>query len=476
MFRAPLHKRLCALALVGGAVVALAWRAGPAAWVRAEVVAEARPAISGPEISATVSGAGRSVGATSCSARACHGSVGPAAAEVLRNEYTTWLTADAHSEAYTTLVRNPLSRSIAEKLGKASGKVIPAHEDTRCLACHAEAGASPRRPQLAEGVGCESCHGAARDWLAPHTSAAWQKLSSAEKHARGMLDTHDPAARARICTGCHVGAPADEMHGLPTRDVNHDLIAAGHPRMDFELAAFLEAMPHHWADNRRETSLTAKARLWAAGQVELANASLRLLEDRARQPARPWPELAELDCFACHHDLRGQGSSTTQGGNKRAPGSPVWSEWPFAALPAALALAGASKSAPGPDYESFQAALQDLDNMMSRIEPDRARVAVQAKDLAGRLAPWSERLANAPCEPATIATILRYLIKDQPRDDSPRWMTRVQRYLAARALYPVLVKQDPAFRSEQVESYLERNAAALAFPKGYDSPAVRGDR
>jgi hypothetical protein len=88
----------------------------------------------------------------------------------------------------------------------------------------------------ADGVGCESCHGASGRWLGPHTTLGWRDRPWPEKAALGMRNTKDLASRARLCAGCHVGDGGSD--DLPARDVNHDLIAAGHPRLNFELSAY----------------------------------------------------------------------------------------------------------------------------------------------------------------------------------------------------------------------------------------------
>jgi hypothetical protein len=48
-----------------------------------------------------------------------------------------------------------------------------------------------------------------------------------------------------------IETPKPGPDGKPWRDVNHDLIAAGHPRLSFELSAFMATMPPHWTAHRR---------------------------------------------------------------------------------------------------------------------------------------------------------------------------------------------------------------------------------
>src|SRR5262249_41149913 len=110
------------------------------------------------------------------------------------------------------------------------------------------------------------------------------------------------AARTHTCMKCHVGDSSQE--------VDHVLIAAGHPRLRFEYGAYYANYPRHWAPlGEKETDPTYEAFTWALGQVVTARSALELLIARASdEPSRVrnWPEFSEYDCTACHHDLKQQ--------------------------------------------------------------------------------------------------------------------------------------------------------------------------
>src|SRR5262245_18138428 len=259
------------------------------------------------------------VGAGRCSATACHGSAEPVAgSRILRNEHTVWAGRDPHARAYQ-LLHSAWSRTIAGNLGKI-GAVVPAHRDRRCLACDATPGPSTD-PALAavvreDGVGCESCHGPAGSWLALHTTYDWDGLPPLEQEQRfGMVRTADLARRAEACAGCHVGETG--------REVDHDLIAAGHPRLAFEFAAYVANLPAHWIEKEQNAAADFPARAWAVGQAVTAKATVELLHERARGAAgargRPWPEFAEYDCASCHHELRSE--------SRARAGVPSWGGW-----------------------------------------------------------------------------------------------------------------------------------------------------
>src|SRR5262249_35051891 len=147
-----------------------------------------------------------------------------------------------------------------------------------------------------DGIGCESCHGTAQQWLGVHYARDWRNKSDDEKRTLGFQPLKGLGERAHLCVSCHVGDV--------NKEVNHDLIAAGHPRLNFEFGAFQAIMPKHWPDEGTHGQPDFEARAWAVGQVVSAQAALALLKHRASTTRSPWPEFAEYECFACHHDLR----------------------------------------------------------------------------------------------------------------------------------------------------------------------------
>src|SRR5262249_35632430 len=150
------------------------------------------------------------------------------------SEYGTWLACDPHARAYEVLLDYRSKEIVKNYYNLPAAHLARPQKLTLCLKCHVapEVNARPCVPELfhADGVSCESCHGPAGKWLGLHYQAAWKALDRAEKEALGFRTTKDVVVRARLCAGCHVGAPG--------MDVNHDLIAAGHPRLNFEFAAY----------------------------------------------------------------------------------------------------------------------------------------------------------------------------------------------------------------------------------------------
>lgn len=90
------------------------------------------------------------VGADKC--KMCHMS------KANGDAYRIWKTSK-HAAAYTTLA-SPESRAIAKKMG-----IDDAQKSPQCLKCHVTGHSAPPSAKaasykLADGVGCETCHGA----------------------------------------------------------------------------------------------------------------------------------------------------------------------------------------------------------------------------------------------------------------------------------------------------------------------------
>jgi hypothetical protein len=251
-------------------------------------------AICGSAVQAAEIDAFKHLGVASCASATCHGKT---AAQPDRhvglNEYRTWLQEDLHSRAYKTL-ETARSRTIASKLGianPASAKI--------CLDCHADnVPAAKRGPkfQLSDGVSCEACHGGAERWIESHaTTTATHKANL----AAGMYPSELPQQRARLCLSCHLGAR--------DRIATHSIMAAGHPRLMFEMEAFTANQPTHHvvdADYVDRKGRIEAVNLWLAGQFENAQRLLALLQTDLSRPQAMLPELAFYDCHSCHHSLK----------------------------------------------------------------------------------------------------------------------------------------------------------------------------
>jgi Cytochrome c554 and c-prime len=441
-------------------------------------------------------------GTSSCSGRGCHGGTDPdRIGELHRNEYTFCLANDKHSVAYSILL-DRRARRIADNLapGNPGGKPIPAHEDERCLACHAVPRLAPSDvPAVAKamrtaGVGCEACHGPAagpKPWLGVHTvperwSKAWEKNPHDpvwEEYT--FVDLSNLRTRTETCVGCHIGAPPDQKRGIPVRNCNHDIMAAGHPRLNFEMVSFEASMPPHWAVEKR-VSTFEPVRQWAVGRVVAARASLELLRYRADQAerARPtahWPEFAEYRCFACHADFNPNWRDRHYPPSRIA-GSLPYDPWYHAYLPELAQVLPVA----GIDRDQLSSKYNQLEVLMSRPYPDPVQVRALADSLVGSrpgsASPfdrWLERLMD-PSRPIddTNAFSIRTAILRDVQELPGTWEEATQLALALglfqrndRKVYIDNKKVNPRAKKRANVEALDNLFQALAFPPGYESPA-----
>lgn len=250
------------------------------------------------------------MGVATCASSVCHGNASSKPnANILHSEYVIWGQEDPHATAFRTL-QSPQSARIAEKL--AIGR---ADEAPVCLSCHSDWVAENQRGprfQLSDGVGCESCHGGAEKWLKPHTEKG---VSHNKNVANGLVELDRGRVKAAVCQGCHIGSDK--------KFTSHDIMGAGHPRLQFELANYSEALPeHHRVDDdyRARKQVSNAMHLWSEGQVSAAiNVVDGLLGARFAGKGL-WPELAYFDCHACHQPMEPTNWQTRQLSAGLAPG------------------------------------------------------------------------------------------------------------------------------------------------------------
>jgi len=424
----------------------------PCAWMAAQEGGEEVPAPADSQDDASA-GRFRFVGSASCTAANCHGGDGsrpvrPGGDPFSPQAYSLWIRSDPHAGTFELLYGEE-SQKIAERLGLPN-----AYTAKVCLDCHAVnvqkselTGTARHTPH--DGVGCEACHGAAEAWLDPHKWEAWSSLSTAQKAALGYRDLTDLGHRAEMCTACHVGAG--------DRDVNHDLIAAGHPRMTFELSAYHANLPKHWK-NEKTLPEELDARLWVVGQATSAASSLALLAHRAGNPNAPWPELSEYDCFSCHHDLADPSWRQLEfvPSAALAPGVPSWGSWRFSLLPANPA-------------ES----LDKLRSEMQHLSPRREEVRTLADQARDEMAQAVRVAMTQPLGARELKDVISRLTAPASAET---WDAAAQRFLGCAAVNfsaqtAVGATGDEAPRDVAViDEALRRIRELLEFSDGGDTP------
>jgi len=321
-------------------------------------------------------------GVASCAGSTCHGRAEGNGEIVRQDEIAAWQepssSTGAHSRALAVLggVR---ARQIAATLGMGDPGGEPA-----CLGCHATiAPAAERGPrfQSSDGVGCESCHGPAGGWIATHYTTLGTHAANV---AAGLTPLDNPQARAGVCLDCHYGSANGNQF------VTHRMMAAGHPRLVFELDLFSALQQHHDedADYAQRKGRTDSVRLWAVGQAEAVRRSADLFARPGFGSEGIFPEFTFYDCHSCHRPI-------ADGPQRRLtfetnPGRAIpFGQPPFNDENQIMLSAVARVLAPG-QVQAFEAASREFHRAMGE---GRAEAAAASIGLRGAAATLSDALA-----------------------------------------------------------------------------------
>ncbi|MFO1246652.1 MAG: multiheme c-type cytochrome [Alphaproteobacteria bacterium] len=318
-------------------------------------------------------------GVASCGGSTCHGRLAPTGKTVRQNELITWQdttsAAGSHSQAWAVLTRSR-AQGIAQRLGL--GRAESAKE---CLGCHAEPAAMRgSKFQISDGVGCESCHGASGGWLTSHYAV---NASHAENVKNGMTALEDPRTRAGLCLDCHFGS------NKPGQFVTHKMMAAGHPRVSFELDLY-SALQRHYdfdADYVKRKPLSSGIKFWAVGQALAVERQLSLYADGVHTYEGAFPEFYFFDCQSCHRRISDEPNAalTAEANPARPlfPGAPPFNDENMIMLSAIAKVA-----APG-EGASFDAAARAFHTAMAQSRDTAgaaAQLASSARNLAAAMA------------------------------------------------------------------------------------------
>jgi hypothetical protein len=293
-------------------------------------------AVAAPASAAPVAASGHDSaihnGVASCGGSTCHGRQEATGPRVRQNELLTWQSPSSltgsHSRAWTVL-NQTRARAIGARLGIANVAT-----SAECINCHGDP--APRRgPQFrqADGVGCEACHGGSANWLASHTAV---DATHEQNIARGLWAVDRPGVRANVCLDCHFGSDK------PGQFVTHRIMAAGHPRVAFELDLFTSLQSHHDedADYARRKPVPGGVKVWAVGQALAVKRALSLYPARS---AGSFPEFYFYDCRSCHRSFSDDPAvaiaARTNPGRPVQPGTPVWNDESLIMLDAAARVA-----------------------------------------------------------------------------------------------------------------------------------------
>ena len=212
--------------------------------------------------------------ATTC--QKCHG------------DQNAWWFDDAHYASVDPFFERAAKNvQIARLYGLSPSKMT--RGDALCMDCHGTVVTGREKREVADGVSCQSCHGAAADFLEPHQEGDKALGASRPGYVKalqlGMTELKDDAIRAAACAGCHyVTDPR--------------LISSGHPSgTDFDYASGMAEI-RHW-----QSSSGAAGALATAYSSELAA--------RGAVPKVRLARLAGVPAGASSPDAGGQAAGST---------------------------------------------------------------------------------------------------------------------------------------------------------------------
>ena len=181
-----------------------------------------------------------------------------------------------HSTTYLTLHRKAEAQQIARKLNIASFK-----SDSNCIQCHYTMQQQDDRLHAISGVSCESCHGAAADYISIHNDygSGATRQSEGREHRRDRLLTSIKAGMrnpvnvymvAQSCLRCHT-VPDEKL-------VNVGGHSAG--SLDFELVSWSQgSVKHRFLDSangdNKEAAPERLRLLFVAGLIADMEHSMR---------------------------------------------------------------------------------------------------------------------------------------------------------------------------------------------------------
>lgn len=418
----------------------------------------------GASATAQASGSGTYVGVATCGGTTCHGRSEADGPVVRQDEIMIWQdpasAAGAHSRAWAVL-REPRSQAIAQRLGIGEAATAP-----MCLGCHATPAPEARRGprfQLSDGVGCEGCHGpAGGTWLASHYAVGGTHAANV---ANGLVPLDNPRARAQVCLDCHFGS-ADEG-----QFVTHRIMAAGHPRIAFELDLFSTLQQHHDvdADYIARKGRPEPVKMWAIGQAAALDRSLGLYaSERGTEGA--WPEFYFFDCHSCHRRISDNPNYRPTA--EANPGRPIPVGMPPYNDENMIMLSAAARVVAPQQAQRFEAASRAFHQALAR---DRGAALREAAGLRASARALGDAFSGASLGREQTFAIIETITSDALRPRFTDYAGSVQAVMATDTLLSALVAQGhvPEGAVQSIRGDINAAYRAVREPNEYDPGQFR---
>jgi hypothetical protein len=392
---------------------------------------------------------GKYNGPGGCASSSCHGSIQPRQiTRVAQNEYSIWAGQDKHARAYQVL-----STAVSLRIGKILNIGRP-DQAQKCLACHALSVSNDQRAEsfeLVDGVSCESCHGPASGWLGPHTTKDWPHEKSVQL---GMHDTRDLIKRSERCLSCHLGT-AEKF-------VDHEMIAAGHPDLTFELNLFSSVMPIHWKEPT--DNAWRGVQVWGVGEAVQLQKGLERLARRASSTS--WPEFGELDCFACHHSLTKPEDSWRQelGYAGREPGLPAWNQSRY------VVFRHIAKRVSSEKAQQLDSDITKLAGLLGTRNGNPQEIATTATRAAATAAQFAQQLNAKSYDQAFTLAVMKAIAQDGDSISAQGQRAAEQATMSLDSLFAAYKQNAKGANDPEVRESINGLFQQVDNPSAYNAP------
>jgi hypothetical protein len=269
-----------------------------------------------------------------------------------------------------------------------------------------------------------------------------------------MRDLRDLGNRTQQCLSCHLGT-AD-------KSVDHELIAAGHPDLYFELASFSSVMPRHWKP-KPDADVWADVKELAVGQATQLREHLARLSRSATSGV--WPDYAELDCFACHHSLVSARDSWQQerGYSNRKPGNPPWNISRFVVLRQVAREFDTSAA------QQLDTQINSLYALVSTIGNDLTRVASEAARIGQLAAQLEQRVKAGTFDAALTRRLMKSISNDGEYISEQGERAAEQAAMAIDSLFVTYSRNLTVNNAAQVRSAIQALFKQVENPSAYNA-------
>ena len=218
--------------------------------------------------------------------------------ECHKSEYGIWENTK-HAKSFRELHRAPKAADI---LAAAGGDKNP-RRNTLCVQCHytLEQADAAATPAAKSSVSCESCHGAASDWVKIHNDYGGKEVTRETEpaaHKAGRIQKSIEAGMRRPDTLYDLAANCLNCHSLARAGVDGatigKMIDAGHPiNPDYELVKYSQGTVRHRfyppkMDVNGEMTAAELARMFVIGRAAMlvtASGALTKSDNAAYQEA-----------------------------------------------------------------------------------------------------------------------------------------------------------------------------------------------